>query len=298
MTDQQPTVAGALAGTRLAEPRLREPRRGAPRLIATDLDHTLLDDDGRVSPRTRRALDAARQTGIAVVPVTARQPIGLRAISDDAGFDAWALLGNGASGMHLRSGEVLFAAEAPAAILQELATELNSRIPDLLYASVRGSGEEFVVQEGYAEIAQLSDHKRDPATLGGVPLEAVLAEPSLKLVIRHAHVAPDEIFAAISDLGRTGFEATLSGAPFVEVMAEGVTKGTGLARLCAHLGVDRSEVAAFGDGLNDVEMLEWAGLGVAVANAQDPVLETADEVTASNTDDGVARVIERLLDRL
>ncbi|WP_259606841.1 MULTISPECIES: HAD family hydrolase [Microbacterium] len=59
-------------------------------LIATDLDGTLLGSDGQVSPRTRAALDAARDAGIVTVPVTARQPIGLRPIAEQAGFDEWA----------------------------------------------------------------------------------------------------------------------------------------------------------------------------------------------------------------
>lgn len=266
------------------------------RLIATDLDGTLLNAASAVSPRTRAALDAARSTGIRVVPVTARQPIGLQQVAAGAGFDDWALCGNGAYGVHLATGEHLFAAEIPASVQQELAEALAQVIPDLLFASVRDVGATFVAQHGYADLAQLSDHKRDPATMGGVPLADVLSAPSLKLVIRHSSVPIPEIFAALQALGLTGFEATLSGAPFVEVMAEGVTKATGLAQLCTHLAIDRTEVLAFGDALNDLEMLHWAGRGVAMPNAEPAIQSAADEVApASNEDDGVARVIERLL---
>lgn len=265
------------------------------RLIATDLDGTLIGADGQVSARTRAALDAARDAGIRTVPVTARQPIGLRPIAAQAGFDDWALCGNGAYGVHLTTGEHLFAEEIPAEVQQELAEALLAAIPGLAFASVRDAGEGFVAQEGYAALAQLSDHKRDPATMGGVPLADVLGAPSLKLVIRHPSVPIPEIFEALQALGLTGFEATLSGAPFVEVMAQGVTKATGIAQVCARLGIDRHEVLAFGDALNDLEMLEWAGHGVAVANAIDVVRDAADEVTASNNDDGVAIVIERML---
>lgn len=265
------------------------------RLIATDLDGTLLDPSSSVTPRTRAALDAARERGIPVVPVTARQPIGLRAIAADAGFDGWALCSNGAYAVHLGDGRMLFAEELPSDTIRTLTDALRASIPGLLFASVREGGETFVAQDGYAAIASLSDHKRDPATMGGVPLEQVLAAPSLKLVIRHPELAPAALFDTLRSLGLTGFEATLSGAPFVEVMAEGVTKATGLARLCAHLDIDRAEVVAFGDALNDVEMLRWAGRGVAMAHAEPVVRDAADEVTATNDEDGVARVIERLL---
>lgn len=265
------------------------------RLIATDLDGTLLDSSSSVTPRTRAALDAARARGIHVIPVTARQPIGLRAIAAGAAFDEWALCSNGAYAVHLTEGRMLFAEELPADTIRTLAEALRASIPGLLFASVREGGETFVAQHGYAEIADLSDHRRDPKTMGGVPLEQVLAAPSLKFVIRHPELAPAALFDTLRSLGLTGFEATLSGAPFVEVMAEGVTKATGLARLCMHLGVDRADVVAFGDALNDVEMLRWAGHGVAMADAAAVVQDAADETTTSNDDDGVARVVERLL---
>lgn len=265
------------------------------RLIATDLDGTLLDPSGQLTARTRAALDAARAAGIAVVPVTARQPIGLRAIAAEAGFDGWALCGNGAYGIHLTTHEQLFATEIAVPVQQRIARELSAQIDGLLFASVREAGEVFVAQHGYAEVASLGDHKRDPASMGGVPLAAVLAMPSLKLVIRHRALAPTEIFATLRTLDQSGFTATLSGAPFVEVMAEGVTKATGLAQLCAELGIDRTDVLAFGDALNDVEMLRWAGRGVAMANADPEALAAADEVTCSNADDGVAVVLERVL---
>lgn len=265
------------------------------RLIATDLDGTLLNSSSAVSPRTRAALDAARARGIHVVPVTARQPIGLRVIAADAAFDGWALCSNGAYAVHLGDGRMLFAEELPPETIRELAEALRASIPGLLFASVREGGETFVAQHGYAELASLSDHKRDPRTMGGVPIDQVLAAPSLKLVIRHPELAPPVLFDTLRSLGLSGFEATLSGAPFVEVMAEGVTKATGLARLCEHLGVARSDVVAFGDALNDVEMLRWAGHGVAMAGAAAVVQDAADEVAATNDDDGVAQVVERML---
>lgn len=267
------------------------------RLIATDLDGTLLGADGAVSARTRAALDAARDAGIITVPVTARQPIGLQPIAVQAGFRDWALCGNGAYGVHLTTREQLFAQELPADVQRELAAALEEVLPGLVYASVRNAGELFVAQDGYAELSTLSDHKRAPETMGGVPLTEVLGTPSLKLTIRHPSVPIAEIYATLQSLGLTGFEATLSGAPFVEVMASGVTKATGVAQVCTRLGVDSSEVLAFGDALNDLEMLSWAGHGVAMANAVAEVRDAADEVAPSNAEDGVAQVIESMLRR-
>ncbi|MGM7667743.1 HAD family hydrolase [Microbacterium sp. A93] len=267
-----------------------------PRLIASDLDGTLLGADSTVSPRTRAALDAARAAGIHVVPVTARQPIGIRAIADGAGFEEWALCGNGAFAIHLTTGELLFERAVTVDAQQALAAALAERVPGLLHVSVRDAGEGFFPQQGYAAIAEASDHKRDPAGMTEVPLSEVLSAPSLKLVIRHPKLPPTEILAAIAGLGLGGFEATVSGAPFVEVMAAGVTKAWGLEQLCAHLGIAAGEVLAFGDAPNDVEMLRWAGHGVAMSNADAVVKDSADEISlASNTEDGVALMLERVL---
>lgn len=265
------------------------------RLIATDLDGTLLRPDLSVSPRTRRALDAARRAGIEVVPVTARQPRGVRRISEAAGFTGWALCGNGAHGVHLTTGEVLFEAHLAADTQRAVAEALSARIPGVLFVSVRQGGEVFVAQRGYAEIAHFEDHKRAPNDMGGYSLDAVVGQPSLKFIVRHPQMTPRELLPHIRALNLPGFAITHSGAPFLEVLAEGVNKAWGLARLCGELGIAREDVLAFGDAPNDAEMLAWAGRGVAMANADAEAREAADELTLSNDEDGVAVVIERLL---
>jgi hydroxymethylpyrimidine pyrophosphatase-like HAD family hydrolase len=97
-------------------------------------------------------------------------------------------------------------------------------------------------------------------------------------------VVPDEVHVSPSGLPGS-----------VELTAPGVHKGSGVAHLCERLGVERADVVAFGDGLNDHEMLGWAGYGVAMGNAERPTHAIADEITTSNDEDGVAIVVERLL---
>ena len=264
------------------------------RLIATDLDGTLLRSDLSVSPRTRRALDAARAAGIHVAKVTARQPHGVRMIAEQAGFTGYALCGNGAHGVHLGTNETLFEAHVTEAAQRSIAEGLSKRVPGVLFVSVREGGEVFVAQEGYAGIAHFEDHKRHPAEMGSFTLDDVLAQPSLKFIVRHPSLTPRELLFELNALSLPGFAVTHSGAPFLEVLAEGVSKAWGLARLCKLLGIDRAEVLAFGDAPNDAEMLSWAGRGVAMGNAESEVSEVADEITLSNDEDGVAAVLERL----
>lgn len=266
-----------------------------PRLIASDLDGTLLKNDLSVSPRTRRALDAVRARGIPVVPITARQPVGVRRIATAAGFDGWALCSNGALAIHLGTGQILFELLLEVEAQTRLVHALRERVLDVVVVSIREAGEGFYAQAGYAALASESDHKRRPADMLALPLDEVLARPSLKLALRHPTLTPAELLAHIRALGLGGFHATHSGAPFVEVAAEGITKAAGLERLCTELGIAQADVLAFGDAPNDAEMLAWAGHGVAMANAHVEALAAADEVTLSNTEDGVAVVLERLL---
>ncbi|GAB3622508.1 HAD family hydrolase [Mariniluteicoccus endophyticus] len=260
------------------------------RVVATDLDHTLLLPDGRVGTRTRAVLDAVRARGIVVVPVTARQPIGLVDIAPAAGLDGWALCSNGAFSYHLGTREVGFATTLDPAVQRELATAPLAVRPGARVASVRGhAASGFLAQEGYPELAEFTDHKRHPSGMETGTLDEVTAEPALKLVVREPDVAPENTLETIRALGLTGFAATRSGAPFVEIAHPEVDKASGLARLCSTLGVAREEVVAFGDAPNDLAMLRWAGHGVAVANAEAEVRATADEVTAdTNAEEAVA----------
>lgn len=264
------------------------------RLIATDLDGTLLSSAGTLSPRSRAALGAAQAAGLWVVPVTARQPHAMRAGAASLGL-TWALCSNGAYGIHLRTGECLFETHIATDVQRALVHALRGRLPELLFVSVRQGGEVFRAQTGYADLAQLSDHGRDPSQMDACTLDEVLAEPSLKLIVRHPTMGPADLLPHVRALDLPGFAVTHSGAPFLEVLADGVSKAWGLAQLCAHLGVRREEVLAFGDAPNDTEMLAWAGRGVAVANAHPEAQAAADEQTLSNDEDGVAVVIEALL---
>jgi Cof subfamily protein (haloacid dehalogenase superfamily) len=233
---------------------------------------------------------------VLVVPVTARQPIGVREIAEAAGFTEWAVCSNGSLGVHLTTGERLWESHLAVEAQQALVTALVAVVPGLLCASVRGGGERFVAQEGYTSIAVFDDHKRDVSTMGSHPVAEVLAEPSLKLILRHPERGVEEVRERLDSLGLEGFAVTSSGAPFLEVMGPGTSKAWGVAQLCDRLGIAREDVMAFGDARNDVEMLEWAGRGVAVANAVPEARAVADEVTSSNEDDGVAEVLEGLLE--
>ena len=124
----------------------------------------------------------------------------------------------------------------------------------------------------------------------------LVEQPSLKLMLRHDHLTADVLLERAREV--VGHLAELSHSNsadgLLEIAAAGVSKASALTRVCAERGLRSEDVIAFGDMPNDLPMLEWAGHAVAVANAHPDLIAAADEVTTSNDDAGVARVLERL----
>lgn len=272
------------------------------RLVATDLDNTFLRSDRTVSPRTEAALQAAAEAGIAVVPVTARQRVGVLAVApqfvdlSDA-FGGWAVCSNGALGVDLASGRRLFEATMAVSAQHDLLEQLSAAVPDVRFCAIRDGGDGFLVEAGYAELTVWADHNRDPRRMQVVDRSTLADAPNLKMVARHPDLNPRDLLATFAALDLPGLRATSSGAPFLEVSAAGIGKAYGLQRLADHLDIGPEQVVALGDGLNDLDMLAWAGRGIAVANAEPEVLAAADEIAPGCDEDGFALVLEALIAR-
>ena len=258
------------------------------RLVASDLDGTLLRPGQTVSDRTRAALAAAREAGITVVLVTGRQPRSLAPIAERIGVGGIAICANGALIWDLDTGAMVDSAPLAAEAATRLVHTLREAVPGVLLAVELE--ERFGREPGWAEDAS----PVEPWALEADALELITG-PVIKLLARH----PSLPFAEFSERARRAVGddamATWAGLRLVEISAAGVTKAFALERLCQRLGLDAAEVVAVGDMPNDLAMLHWAGTAVAVANAQQSVLEVADEVTASNLDDGVAILLERIV---
>lgn len=263
-----------------------------PRLVATDLDGTLLRADKTVSSFTRRVLAGLEAAGIPVVAVTARQPYGLAPIAADVGLTGPAICANGAVCLDIADGHVWHSGAIPATEVERLIRAVKAFDRTVLFATIGPVGEWFRAEEAYAEASVFSDHQRTRADMTIVGIDELVADCS-KIVLRRpgepSSLTLERIRHLVGDC-----HATVSGAPFVEIMGPGVTKSGGLERLCERLGITRDDVWAFGDALNDVDMLTWAGRGFAVANADEAVKAVADHVIGANENDGVAEFLEPL----
>jgi Cof subfamily protein (haloacid dehalogenase superfamily) len=260
------------------------------RMVASDLDGTLLRGDLTVSERTRVAIHDARRAGVIFVAVTGRPPRSVRALNQRLGLEGFAICANGALVYDLDSDTVQDQTPLAAEVALRIIRGLREAAPGVAFA--------WEDSEGFSREPTWGRDPLTPAGKAGLgdPLQLV-SLPLLKVLARHPDLDFDGLVEHAQRVAGDEAVVTWSTRQVVEVSAAGVTKAYALERVCARLGVEAAEVIAIGDRPNDLTMLAWAGIGVAVANADAEVLAAADEVTATNEQDGVALVLERLLAR-
>lgn len=279
------------------------------RLIALDLDGTLLNPDGEVSPANRAAIADAREAGAVVVPCTGRSWREARlALEDVEGLDVGVFV-TGATVADLPTGKALdFACFEPHVahdIVQALRQEPESV---LVFREFERTGHEYLVT-GAGELA--------PMTRAWFELTGAVVQQQPEVGIDDLHhclrvgmiTTGDRVGELVDSLrDRCGDRALVhsfcaihqpesrQSLHILEAFAAGVDKWRGVKFLADRHGIAADEVACLGDEINDLSMLEAAGLGVAMDNAIDAAKTRADRVTRSHADDGVAFAIRQMLD--
>jgi Cof subfamily protein (haloacid dehalogenase superfamily) len=259
-------------------------------VFACDLDRTLIAGDGMLPPRTEAAIRAARAQGIRVIIATGRMFVSVRPYVLQAGIDDPVVCYQGAvvaepdTGRWLRHEPIPVALgrEAIAAIVAE-GFHVNVYVDDELFV-----GRITPEARAYADFQGLVIHE-----VGD--LAAWLEKPPTKVVSVGEPELLDGLEARLKEQFAGRLYISKSLPFFLEIASPKVTKGSGLQFLAEHIGFSAEKTVAFGDGENDIELLEWAGFGIAVANAHDRVLEVADYVCPPVTEEGVAQVIEAVL---
>ncbi len=259
------------------------------RLVATDIDDTLLRSDLTITPRTASLIQQTQAMGIAFVLATARPPHSLLLIARQVGAQGFAIALNGALLFDLAQERIVQHFPIPAAIAQQVIVTLRTALPGICFGCQAGL--RFGCEPGYAVLRPIA-HQQGPWRADALTLAQ---EPLSKLMALHPTLPGEEVWQLATTLVGNLVTCTYSGLPLVEMSAAGVDKRSGLAALCQMLGIPAHAVIACGDMPNDLAMLRWAGLGVAVANAHPLVLEAADAITAHHDADGVALVLERVL---
>lgn len=273
-----------------------------PKVVALDIDGTLLkwvegagSTHEEVSPAVYDAVRRAREAGAHVVLASGRSPHGMTGVADlldlhpgepadgsRADDQLWVVASNGAvvfryPPLEVVHEELFDAGPAVKAVLE--------RHPNALVA-VEERGVGYRVTSHFPE-GELS------GDMIVTELDELVAGPVSRVIIRDPEATADEFVALAEELGLHGTNYIVGWTAWLDIAPIGVSKASGLERVCAELGCTAADVLAIGDGRNDIEMLEWAGRGVAMGQAIQLVRDVADDVTADVYEDGAAQEISR-----
>jgi Cof subfamily protein (haloacid dehalogenase superfamily) len=263
------------------------PHRRTPRLVATDLDGTLVRSDYSISARTKRTVLAIQETGTVFVMVTARPPRWLHDLTDLVGAHGIAIVANGAILYDVTQRKAIRTRLIDPVVALDVAQAIRAEIPEVEFAIER--------PDRYGQEPRYMNRWPTPENTLVAALDVLLAEPAAKLLVRHPSWHSDDLLAKIAPLVGERVAASHSGGhSLVEISASGVSKAAMLADFAAELGISAAETIAFGDSLNDLPMLAWAGTSYGVANAHPEVLAVVDKVCPTNDEDGVATVLEEI----
>lgn len=259
------------------------------KLVATDLDGTVVGRDLAISPRTLEAVQRVHAAGVHFVMATGRMFRSTVPYAEQCGVRTPLITYQGALIRDHRTMEDLWH--------HTIAPELRAEALDALNACglhVNFYVDDELLVERLSPQAELySRISRVEPRLVESFLDPAIASPT-KIVAIGEPEQIDHWVPVLQQRFAGRLYVTKSIPPFLELVSPQISKSQALAHVAELLGVRREEVLAFGDGMNDLDMLTWAGCGVAMGNASETVQAAADRVTASIKDDGVARILEEL----
>lgn len=260
-------------------------------MVFLDIDGTLIDSSHQVSPRTRALLEKLEKKGVSVILCSARSPAGIELVSGQAGLHGPVVCYNGS-----------LILDADRSILFDAGMDAEEAVRFKQFAA---DAFPAVNVSAFLYNVWVADSVQDP----GIRREADIAhhepvEGPLSLAVQsvpHVHKmlcmgTPIQILQLQETAAQAfpGLELLRSGPIYLEVTAKGVSKRDAVEKLCIRYGLGREVVVACGDNFVDLEMLRYAGLGIAMGNAPEEVKRAADFVTASNQEEGVYIALKSL----
>jgi hydroxymethylpyrimidine pyrophosphatase-like HAD family hydrolase len=260
------------------------------RALFLDIDGTLVGSTGTVSPRVVAAIGRARAAGCEVVLCTGRSRLATEPVADQLGFRGYGILSNGGVVMHLGSREVLCRNLLPVPLaLQAVRAFIQAGAAPQVYEDAIESARVLYHPDYPVKIWDADRYRSWPAMLEDLPFEPVSVGsygPESVLRPLAARLTGSVPGTHVEQAGALDYWG-------VGIFPGGGGKCSGLQRVIDRLGIRREQVVAIGDHINDLEMLRFAGTGVAMGNALSEVKDAADQITGSLQEDGVAQAIER-----
>lgn len=261
------------------------------RLIATDMDDTLLDAGSNLTERTRNALQKAMEAGVMVSLSSGRMTESMIPFAQNIGVNAPMILFNGAMIYDHRTDETLFANPIPA----DIALGVAKMIEEMgIYLQIY-PGKGYYCNRRCEHTDRYEASIRVKCTELGVPVSQWMQGSMVKMLAIATPEVIDEAQKKLRAAFPKGVNFMKSKAHYLEIVGEGIDKGSAIRVLAEKMGISTDEIMAFGDGQNDASMLAAAGLGVAMENAVNECKTAAKLIAPRNTEDGVAQVIEQFL---
>ncbi len=259
-------------------------------LLAVDLDGTLLSSSKSVSSRTLKVLKTVMSRGVKVVIASARPPRSVKPYYDQLRLDTWQINYNGALVQHPHTRRILIHNPMMPQLVEDVVEYARRYYHDCVITLE-------VLDKWYTDryeprLQTETSKLFKPDAVG--PLDQFLAEPVTKMVILGEEPRLSRLEKQLADEFATEITLTRSDQVCVQVMRAGLSKAVALAEVARDYGIARQRVVAIGDAPNDVGMLSYAAVGVAMANAHTSAKVAADRLTLSNDLDGVAAAVEEL----
>jgi Cof subfamily protein (haloacid dehalogenase superfamily) len=256
-----------------------------PKIVALDVDGTMVDWENRMTDTVREAVHAIKDSGVHVVISTGRAIPGVLDAARNLRLDDGIAVGSNGAVVHTYSPvEVVHTVTFDAS---EAVRRVLEHIPDALVAVEE-------VGTGYRISAPFPEWEID-GTVTIQTVDELVAEPVTRVIIRAPEHDVEEFGRLVHGLGLNEVNYNIGYTAWLDIAPDGVSKASGLEVVCERLGVDRADVLAVGDGMNDYEMLRWAGRGVAMGQGSDELKAVADDVTGTVLEDGLATELRRWL---
>ncbi|MHA5283982.1 HAD family hydrolase [Corynebacterium sp. CQ3829_602738] len=269
----------------------------APRLIISDIDGTFITSAGRVTGRLRAVIVRAVESGAHFGLATGRPHRWLIPVLEQLPLAPVCVCANGAVVYDPATDRVLHAFELSPSAMAEVVEAAERVLADVPHGyGVERVGSSALDPEEECFIIT-PEYNRDAwdSQFGVTDTQTLISQPAAKLLVRCSSMTSAQMFELIApevdpELAHVTYSMDEG---LIEVSCPGVNKAAGARYLAERYGVTAADAVAFGDMPNDLELLRWAGVGVAMGNAVPMLHDAADHVTATNNEYGVARVLER-----
>lgn len=263
-------------------------------LLVLDIDGTLTNSKKEITPRTKEVLMRIQKAGKRLVIASGRPTAGILSIADELHLDEYngfILAFNGGRIINYTTGEIVYNRTIPLELLPEIyrySKELGTGILTYTESEIVLGNEPDRYSELESRICKIPIRQvEDFVKFVDFPINKLLMTGEPELIFKAQSVMREK-FGWVLNIFRS--------EPFyLEIVPQSIDKANSLARLLEHLGMKREQMICCGDGFNDRSMIEFAGLGVAMENAQEEVKAVADYITASNDKDGIVEVVEKFI---